>query len=392
MDEVGSAHRERASCRSRRNGKAPSVFVVWSRCADGFPKNYANQSGCVHPREDRIDNPRQRRNNVSMNYRRLGRSGLRVSELCLGTMQFGWTADQAASFDVLDAFREAGGNFIDTADIYTSWSANSYGGKTEEIIGAWLKDRGGRRDAIIATKVRGSMWAGPNGEGLSRHHIKHACEDSLRRLQTDYIDLYQCHWADLNTPIEETLSALDDLVRAGKVLYIGASNYPAWRLMEALHVSSTNGLARFESYQPEYSLVERVGFEVEAMPFCKHHELGVIPYSPLAGGFLTGKYRRDVVVESVRAEGILKNYGDDRGWALIDALDEIAKAHGKSVAQTALAWQLTNPVITAPIIGANTRGQLQDALGAVEYRLEPDEMTRLNELTAYRRNWRPIWD
>jgi aryl-alcohol dehydrogenase-like predicted oxidoreductase len=329
-----------------------------------------------------------------MEYRRLGRSGLRVSEICLGTMQFGWTAEEEASRSVMDSFWEAGGNFIDTADIYTSWAGDaSYGGKTEEIIGRWIKDRGHRKDCVLATKVRGEMWKGPNGEGLSRQHIFRACDDSLRRLQTDHIDLYQCHWADLHTPIEETLEALTDLVRAGKVRYIGASNYPAWRLLEALWKSDKHHLASFVSYQPEYSLMERAGFEIEAMPLCKHYQLGVIPYSPLAGGFLTGKYCRDSdVPKSARAKGNMSKYGNEAGWAVIEALDEIGKAHGKTVAQTALAWQLTNPVITAPIIGANTVGQLTDLLGAVGYRLSPEEMTRLNELTKYPRNWRPIWD
>ncbi len=329
-----------------------------------------------------------------MEYRRLGRTGLQVSEICLGTMQFGWTANEETSFAVMDAYREAGGSFIDTADIYTTWAGDlSYGGKTEEIIGRWLKARGGRSDTVLATKVRGEMWPGPNGQGLSRARIFRACEDSLRRLQTDYIDLYQCHWADLNTPIDESLSALNDLVRAGKVRYIGASNYPAWRLMEAIWQSDKRNFARFDSYQPEYSLVERAGFEIEAMPLCKHHGLGVIPYSPLAGGFLTGKYRRDSSVPaSVRAEGNLKKYGSEPGWQLIDALDEIGRNHGKTVAQTALAWMLSNPVITAPIVGANTPQQLSDLLGAVAYRLSEEEMKRLNDITAYPRNWRPIWD
>ena len=329
-----------------------------------------------------------------MEYRKMGRTGLHVSEICLGTMQFGWTSDEGQSRQVMDAFREAGGTFIDTADIYTNWAGDaSYSGKTEEIIGRWLGDKGVRHGLVLATKVRGRMWEGPNGEGLSRSHIIRACEESLRRLQTDYIDLYQCHWADLNTPIEETLSALDDLVRAGKVRYIGASNYPAWRLMEALAASEKHGLARFDCYQPEYSLMERQLFEYEALPFCKHHGLGVIPYSPLAGGFLTGKYRKDSPrPDSVRAGGNLDKYGNDRGWAVIDALDEIGKAHGKTVAQTALAWQLSNPVITAPIIGSNTPEQLTDLLGAFGYRLSGDEMTRLNEATKWVRNGRPIWD
>ncbi|MGC4044656.1 MAG: aldo/keto reductase [Armatimonas sp.] len=327
-----------------------------------------------------------------MDYRRMGRTGLKVSEVCLGTMQFGWTADEPTSHAVMDAFVEAGGTFLDTADIYTTWAGDaSYGGKTEEIMGRWLKGRTDRDSLIIASKVRGRMTPGPNGEGLSRRRVIQCCEDSLRRLQIDHIDLYQCHWVDLETPIYETLEAMYTLQQQGKVRYIGASNYPAWRLMEALWQSDKRGLPQFDCYQPEYNLMDRQLFEYEAMPLCKHYGLGVIPYSPLAGGFLTGKYRKDgPKVDSVR--GAANRYGDDRGWGAIDALDEIAKAHEKTVAQTALAWLLSNPVITAPIIGANTVEQLKDSLGVVGYRLSPDEMTRLNETTKWVRNGRPIWD
>ncbi len=328
-----------------------------------------------------------------MEYRKLGRTGLKVSELCLGTMQFGWTADEPTSFAIMDRFVEVGGNFLDTADIYTTWSDKSYGGKTEEIMGRWLKERKNRHDLVIATKVRGEMWKGANGEGLSRGHILRAVDDSLRRLQTDYIDLYQCHWADLDTPIEETLETLNDLVRWGKVRYIGASNYPAWRLLEGLWVSDSKNLARFDCYQPEYSLMVRWKFEPEAMKVCKHYGLGVIPYSPLAGGFLSGKYRSGAAKpESVRADGILSNYGNDRGYAIIEALEAIGKAHSKTVAQTSLAWMLSNPVITAPILGANTVGQLDDVLGTAGYRLSPEEVAKLNELSDYDKDWRPIWD
>lgn len=329
-----------------------------------------------------------------MEYRKLGRTGLKVSEFCLGTMQFGWTADEPTSRNVMDAFLEAGGNFIDTADIYTNWAGDaSRAGLSEEIIGQWMKNTGVRDRVVLATKVRGRMTDGPNGEGLSRKRVIECCEHSLRRLRTDHIDLYQCHWVDLDTPIEETLSALDDLVEQGKVRYIGASNYPAWRLMEALWHSDKRGFARFDSYQPQYSLMERQLFEYEAMPLCKHYGIGVIPYSPLAAGFLTGKYRKDSPApESARASGNLKNYGNDTGWVVIDALEEIGKSHDKTVAQTALAWMLTNPVITAPIIGANTPEQLHDLLGASGYRLNEGEMKRLNDITAWPRNVRPIWD
>jgi aryl-alcohol dehydrogenase-like predicted oxidoreductase len=329
-----------------------------------------------------------------MNLRKLGRSDLNVSELCLGSMQFGWTADEASSFAIMDAFVAAGGNFIDTADIYTTWGPDGIkgGGRSEEIIGRWMKARGNRSKVIIATKVRGRMTEGPGGEGLARDRVIRCCEDSLRRLQTDHIDLYQTHSADLKVPIEETLGALDQLVKAGKVRVIGASNYPAWRLMEALGQSEKNGYARFYSYQPEYSLMERSLFEIEARPLCRNYGLGVIPYSPLAGGFLTGKYRRGAKVESVRATDIGKKYGNEQGFSVIEKLESIGRSHGKTVAQTALAWLLTNPVVTSAIIGANTPAQLQNSFGVVGYRLGADEMKALNELTKYPMNWRDIWD
>ena len=329
-----------------------------------------------------------------MHLRKLGRSELNVSELCLGTMQFGWTADEKTSFAIMDAFVAAGGNFIDTADIYTTWGPDGMAGagRSEEIIGRWMKARGNRAKLVIATKVRGRMADGPGGEGLARERVIRACGDSLRRLQADYIDLYQCHSADLKVPIEETLGGLNQLVKAGKVRVIGASNYPAWRLLEALWQSEKHGYARFESYQPDYSLMERSLFEIEARPLCRDYGLGVIPYSPLAGGFLTGKYRRGANVESVRASDIGKKYGNEQGFAVIEMLDAIGRSHGKTVAQTALAWLLTNPVMTAPIIGANTPVQLQDALGAAGYRLNADEMKSLSELTKYPTNWRDIWD
>lgn len=329
-----------------------------------------------------------------MEYRRLGRTGLKVSELCLGTMQFGWTTDEANSVAVLDGFQAAGGTFIDTADIYTTWGPRGLAaaGESEVIIGRWMRERRNRDGIVLATKVRGRMKEGPNGEGLSRRRVIACCEDSLRRLQTDHIDLYQCHWVDLETPIDETLSALDDLVRAGKVRYIGASNFPAWRLMEALWQSDRNGYARFVSYQPQYSLMERAGFEIEAMPLCRHYGFGVMPYSPLACGFLSGKYRRGTHVESIRAEEVRELYATERGFAVVDELEKIGRAHGKTVSQTALAWLLTNPVVTAPIIGANNPEQLNEALGAAAYRLAPAEMASLQALIPYPKNWRPIWD
>lgn len=318
-----------------------------------------------------------------MEYRRLGRTGLKVSALCLGTMQFGWTADEPRSVEVMDAFMAAGGNFIDTADVYSRWHPGNPGGVSEEIIGRWMHARGNRRQVVLATKVRGRMWESPNGEGLSRAHIIQACEDSLRRLQTDWIDLYQTHWYDAETPIAETLRALDDLVRAGKVRYVGCSNYPAWRLATALWQSDKLGLARYDALQPHYSLVHRAEFERELADLCREQQIGVIPYSPLAGGFLTGKYRKDQPLPDSARVGGVRRYLTERNWTLLDAMDSIARAHGKTMSQVALAWQLLQPVITSPIIGANSVEQLNDSLGAVGFQLTGDEVKQLNDLSSW---------
>jgi aryl-alcohol dehydrogenase-like predicted oxidoreductase len=326
-----------------------------------------------------------------MDYRKLGRTGLKVSELCLGTMTFRWTSDEATSLRVLDHAWEAGINFIDTADIYSNWAEGNPGGVAEEIIGKWLGTKP-REQVIIATKVRGEMWAGPTGEGLSRHHIMTAVEHSLRRLQTDYIDLYQAHWPDWDTPLEETMQAFDDLVRQGKVRYLGASNFRAWHLMKTLWVSDSLMIARYDSLQPHFHLLNRAEVEPELAEVCLDQGIGVIPYSPLAGGFLTGKYGREggvpVGSRGVTSESI-KRYMNEKGFAVVDALRDIGLAHGgKSVAQTALAWQLTLPFITSPIIGANTIEQLTESLGAVGYRLTEADMQRLDEVTGISRQYR----
>lgn len=318
-----------------------------------------------------------------MNYRRLGSSGLKVSELCLGTMQWGWTANEAAAIEVMDAFVAAGGNFIDTADVYSRWVEGNPGGVSEAIIGRWMQARGNREQIVLATKVRGPMWDGPNGEGLSRAHIVKACEDSLRRLQTDYIDLYQSHWFDAETPIEETMEAFDLLVRQGKVRYIGCSNHPAWRLMHSLWVSDKRNLVGYASIQPHYNLVHRAEFERELKDVCEAFELGVIPYSPLANGFLTGKYRREGAAESARADSVRKRYMNDKGFAVLDVLDSIAAERKATVLQVALAWLLSRPYVTAPIIGANTPDQLQESLGACAILLEPEEVQRLDQVSAW---------
>ncbi len=318
-----------------------------------------------------------------MRYRRLGRTGLKVSALCLGSMQFGWTADQAEAFRIMDAFTAAGGNFIDTADIYSFWVEGNSGGVSERIIGQWLAQRGNRREVVIATKVRGRMWPGPNGEGLSRAHIIQACEDSLRRLRTDYIDLYQAHWYDEETPMDETMEAFHQLRQQGKVRYLGCSNYPAWRLMEALWTSDRLGLARYDSLQPHYNLVHRAEFERELRDVAQAYGLGVIPYSPLAGGFLTGKYRRGERTESVRAEGVARRYVKEQSWRILDVVREVAEEVGASPGAVALAWLLAQPTVTAPILGANSVEQLQANLAGLEVELSAAQLARLDAVSSW---------
>ncbi len=321
-----------------------------------------------------------------MNYRNLGRTGLKVSVLCMGTMNFGWTTPEDIAAPIFDAFTGAGGNFIDTADIYSNWAKGNPGGVAESCIGRWLKQRGGRDTIVIATKVRGRTGDGPNAEGLSRRHIMDAVEASLRRLQTDTIDLYQTHWTDEDTPIEETLRAFDDLVRQGKVRYIGCSNIPAWRLMEALWASDKLGLARFDALQPHYNLLHRAEFERELRDVCKTFGMGVIPYSPLAGGFLTGKYRKgEAPPAGSRGQGSNRfaRYSTDANFALLDRMREIGQARGKTVTQIALAWLLADPIVTSPIVGANTVEQWNEISGALDVTLSDDEMRELNERTKW---------
>lgn len=321
----------------------------------------------------------------NMDYVKLGRTGLKVSPLCMGTMQFGWSVEEAATFEILSATFEAGINFLDTADIYSKWVSGNPGGVSETFIGKWMKERKIPRDQIVlATKVRGQMGAGPNDQGLNRVHIMNAVEASLRRLQTDYIDLYQSHWTDDDTQIEETLRAFDDLVRQGKVRYVGASNYAAWELMQALWVSEKNNLARFDSLQPHYNLIHRAEFERELRAVCAAYEIAVIPYSPLAGGFLTGKYRRNSALpESKRAEG-RKRAMNESNFALLDEMDSIALAHNATVSQVALAWMLADRVITSPIIGATSIVQLQENLGALSLKLSPAELDVLSKRTEWK--------
>ena len=323
-----------------------------------------------------------------MEYRKLGRTGLKVSELCLGTMTFRWTSTEAESLQVLDRAWDAGINFIDTADVYSRWAEGNPGGVAEEIIGRWLKTKP-RDQMVIATKVRGRMWPGPNGEGLSRQHITMAVEASLKRLQIETIDLYQTHSPDWDTPLDETLRALDDLVHSGKVRYLGASNHPAWLLAKSLWVSDKHDLARYDCIQPHYHLLNRPDVEPDLAAVCLDQGIGMIPYSPLAGGFLTGKYTREGDPDKARGVGNdrMARYKTDKGFTLVDTLHEMGQARGKTIAQMALGWLLTQPFVTSPIVGANNVQQLDESLGAVGLRLTEDEMKRLDEVTGTNRNW-----
>jgi len=323
-----------------------------------------------------------------MNYRRLGRSGLKVSELCLGTMQFGWTADEAAAHQILDRAFDAGLNFIDTADVYSSWVEGNPGGVAEQMVGNWLA-RGSvrRQDVIIATKVRGRMGEGPNDEGLTRHHILTSAEASLRRLRTDYIDLYQLHYPDEDVPIEETLRALTDLVRRGDVRYLGCSNFPSWRVVEALWTSDRRGLEPFVSAQPHYNVVDRREFEEELEEVCRRYEIAVLPYSPLAGGFLTGKYARGVPApkgsRGEHSDETQSYFGRERAWQVLAELQRIGKACDRSPSQVALAWLLSNPTVTSLIIGPRSLDQWDDNLGAVGFELPADQIDALERVSSW---------
>jgi len=320
-----------------------------------------------------------------MEIRKLGRTGLRVAALCLGGNTFGWTTDQKVSEAVLDAYVEAGGNFIDTADVYARWVPGNPGGESETALGAWMKARGNRTAVLIATKVMGPMGPGPNDTGLSRQHVMQGVEASLRRLQTDYIDLYQAHWDDRETPLEETLRAFDDLVRQGKVRYVGASNYVAWRLTRALWESDKRGLARYESLQPKYNLVFRDEYERELEPLCLAEGVGVIPYSSLGSGFLSGKYRRGAdLPATARAAGVQKNYMTDRGFAVLEAVEKVAAEAGATPAQVALSWLAHRPGITAPIASATSVAQLKELIGGIDLVLDDAARSALDKASAWR--------
>jgi aryl-alcohol dehydrogenase-like predicted oxidoreductase len=317
--------------------------------------------------------------------RALGRTGMKVAALCLGGNTFGWTTDQKTSEAVLDAYVAAGGNFIDTADVYARWAPGNQGGESETALGTWMAARRNRAAVILATKVCAPMGPGPNDKGLSRLHIMEAVEASLRRLRTDYIDLYQAHSDDRETPLEETLRAFDDLVRQGKVRYVGASNYVAWRLTRALWESSRFGYVRYECLQPKYNLVIRDEYERELEPLCLEQGVGVIPYSSLASGFLSGKYRQGADLPATpRASGVQKTYMTERGFTVMAAVEKVAADAGATPAQVALSWLVHRPGITAPIASATSVAQLEELVGGIELRLEETATRTLDQVSAWR--------
>lgn len=319
-----------------------------------------------------------------MEPRRLGRTGLHVAPLCLGGNVFGWTIDEPTSFKVLDAYVDGGGDFIDSADVYARWAPGNVGGESEMVLGNWLAQRGGRDKVIVATKGGSPMGDGPHQRGLSRRRIIAAVEASLKRLKTDYIDLYQSHQDDRATPLEETLRAYSDLIAAGKIRYIGASNYSAWRLTSALWTSERHNFPRYETIQPPYHLLNRADYERELEPLCREYGIGVITYSSLASGFLTGKYRRNgALPSSQRAAGIQDRYMNDRGFAILDAVEAVAQAKGATPTQVSLAWILARPGMTAPIASATSVEQVGELLGAANLTLSADDLKSLDTASAW---------
>jgi aryl-alcohol dehydrogenase-like predicted oxidoreductase len=311
---------------------------------------------------------------------KLGKSDLEVPVLCLGGNVFGWTLSEADSFRQLDAALEAGLNFIDTADVYSRWMPGHQGGESEAILGKWLAQGNKRSNVIVATKLGIEMGEGK--KGLGAQYIHQAVEDSLRRLQTDYIDLYQAHKDDEETPLEETLAAFDKLVRQGKVRHIGASNYSGARLAKALETSKDNGLVSYVSLQPKYNLVEREGFETDLLPVVQEHTLGVLPYYSLAAGFLTGKYRSKKDAEGKARGGTVAKYLNDWGFHVVHVLDEVAHEHHSTPARVALAWLMGQPGVTAPIASATSDEHLTDLIEATRLKLDHGSIEKLNTIST----------
>jgi aryl-alcohol dehydrogenase-like predicted oxidoreductase len=316
-----------------------------------------------------------------MKKRKLGNSGLEVAPLALGGNVFGWTADEPTSFRILDAFVAAGCNLVDTADMYSAWVPGNKGGESETILGKWRKRSGNRREVLIATKVGKEM--GPDRKGLSKSYILQAAEDSLRRLQTDCIDLYQSHADDPETPLEETLEAFAQLIRQGKVRAIGASNYTADRLAKALEVGTRPGYPSYQCLQPLYNLYDRAEYEADLEPLCREMGVGVIPYFSLASGFLTGKYRSERDLANRSRGEFVKKYVNDRGFRILDALDQVAGQYHTAPAVVSLAWLIARPGVTAPIASATSLDQLTDLIEATTLALDPSSIELLNTASAW---------
>ncbi|MEO8629393.1 MAG: aldo/keto reductase [Betaproteobacteria bacterium] len=315
-----------------------------------------------------------------MKTKKLGNSDLDVAPLAFGGNVFGWTVDEATSFQLLDGFVAAGFNFIDTADMYSKWVPGHQGGESETIIGKWLKLRGGRDKVVVATKI--GMEMGDEKKGLSKAYILRGVEDSLARLQTDYIDLYQSHIDDADTPLGETLDAYAQLIRDGKVRIIGASNYSAERLAQAVQVSKQQGYPSYQSLQPLYNLYDRSEYETALEPLCKEKSIGVISYFSLASGFLTGKYRSEKDTQGSARAARVKTYLNERGLRILAALDAVAKEHDSTPAKVSLAWLIARPSITAPIASATSMKQLQELIDATRLQLSPASIERLNQASA----------
>jgi aryl-alcohol dehydrogenase-like predicted oxidoreductase len=309
--------------------------------------------------------------------RQLGRSGIEVAPFGFGGNVFGWTADERTSFELLDRFTDAGFNLIDTADMYSIWAPGHVGGESEELIGRWLRRSGKRESVVIATKVGLDM--GPGGKGLGRSHIEKSVELSLKRLGTDHVDLYQAHTDDESTPLVETLEAFTGLIKAGKVRAIGASNYSATRLAEALAISKARGISRFETLQPRYNLADRLAFEGQLQPLCLREEIGVIPYYALAAGFLTGKYRSKAdLAKSPRGQGAAGRYFDSAA-PLIATLDKVADRHKVGCTQVAMAWLASRPSVAAPLASATSLQQLEEIIAGVTLKLDQESLGDLEK-------------
>jgi aryl-alcohol dehydrogenase-like predicted oxidoreductase len=336
-----------------------------------IPGCYNNEFAFVHP------------SMLSMEKRKLGQSDLLIPPVTVGCNVFGWTVDESASFRLLDAFMDAGFNFLDTADSYSRWVPGHQGGESETIIGKWIHARNNRDKVIVATKVGSDMGQHPGKKVLSKQYILQAVEDSLRRLQTDYIDLYQSHYDDPDTPVEETLEAYSQLVKEGKVRFIGASNFSKERLAASLEASKKNNLPLYQSIQPEYNLYDRADYEKNLSAFVHETGIGVISYYALASGFLTGKYRSEDDLSQGARGGRVKKYLNDRGYHILEALDFVAHKHHTEQAAIALAWLITRPGITSPIASATHEKHIAAMINAVQLKLDPADISMLEETSAY---------